>query len=331
MREIIKLVNDIKYEYLLISTTAKKNVDFQLLPNRHINDRLSLNIQIGNKELAEEIFRSIDGRIDNVLIDIERKQSINLWKIAKKNFKISRLYPYKPNDITMEAADRLLLNHFNSDLENKVILVYGTGNIGTKLALRLAERNSKVYLLGRNKDKVNQIITVLNSVSPFYTEEKLCYFDVEKFKGELDGVISLVSGERVIPEVFANFINENGIAIDGGIGNFSEAFISRIIKRNIRILRLDVRVGLPFIEASVNADGNSFFKSYMGVQKINGVTVVAGGIIGKDGSVIVDKIEKPSQVIGIANGIGGVKNESAFTKGDREAIVKISEYISQSK
>lgn len=325
-----KLVDNNDYEYILISTTAKANVKFQVLPNRIICGALSLNILLGDEQLANDFFRYIDGKVKKVLVDVERKQQINLWKIAVANLKKSYLYPYKPNDITMEATDRLLLDHFNSNIQNKKLLIYGTGNISTKLAIRLAERNAKVYICGRNKKKAEKIIKVINSILPSYAEQKASYFNIEEFNRKIDGIISFVSGEKVIPKVFANFINNTGIAIDGGIGNFSEPFISKVIEKNIKILRLDVRIGIPFIEASVNSESNSFFHEYMGSLDINGINVVAGGIIGKEGSVIVDRILKPTQVIGIANGIGGVKSESAITKDDRKSISVLKEYILQS-
>ena len=47
----------------------------------------------------------------------------------------------------------------------------------------------------------------------------------------------------------------------------------------------------------------------------------------KEISVIVNQIENPDQIIGIANGFGGVKNESALSTEERRSIELLSERV----
>jgi len=44
----------------------------------------------------------------------------------------------------------------------------------------------------------------------------------------------------------------------------------------------------------------------MGSAVLSGVPVVAGGVIGRRGSVVIDSVKNPSRVIGIADGLGGL-------------------------
>jgi hypothetical protein len=45
----------------------------------------------------------------------------------------------------------------------------------------------------------------------------------------------------------------------------------------------------------------------MGESEIDGVKVVAGGKIGSPGTIVVDSIDQPSEVIGFADGTGRIR------------------------
>jgi hypothetical protein len=53
----------------------------------------------------------------------------------------------------------------------------------------------------------------------------------------------------------------------------------------------------------------------MGSADLSGVAIVAGGVIGARGRIVVDSIKNPGRVIGIADGMGGLltpEEESPF-------------------
>lgn len=322
--EIKRTITQKNYTFMLVSTTAKHSKRFLRLPDRKINNQVSLNILISDPKEAEKLFKIADGKIPNMLIDVEQKQSINLFQIAKATITRSNLLPYKPNDITLEAADQLFLKHFSGDLAQKAILVYGSGNISFKLALRLAERQAKVYLMGRNSEKVSKLIDTLNLILPSYFGSPIRHFTFEE---DLDGIVSFISAEKIIGSDFASRVKASGLALDGGIGNFTGDFIKEAIQKGIHTLRLDVRLGLPFIEAGINAGNQMFFNEIMGEKIYKNTKIVAGGIIGNEGSVIVDRINHPTQIIGIANGIGGVKSGAEHTIIDKESIETLKKYL----
>src|SRR5699024_864263 len=248
--------------------------------------------------LAHELISEIDGKIDTILVDVEKKQQINLMEIVKGKVKNSLVLPYKPNDITLEAADQLVLQQTKHDLTAKNIIIYGTGNLGFKLALRLMEREANVHLFGRNIQKVNSLIESLNMIKPKFSKAyAMQYSPVDGVR--YDGLVSFVSADKVINEDFANCIKSEGFAIDGGIGNFSEDFIALCLNKRIFVTRLDVRLGNEFLAASISSlnKKNVFFNEIMGSTKLNNQNVVAGGIIGPEGSIIVDRIKEATQII----------------------------------
>src|SRR5699024_1177944 len=235
------------------------------------------------------------------VLDTERKQGISLYHAASLENKID----YKPNDLTMEAADLAILNYFNRDISNKDIGIYGTGNIAFKLALRLSERNARVHIFGRKQRKIKVCIDALKQVT--FDKELIHHGDKDS---RLNSFVSFVSADEVITSDYNNLLKDNTLCLDGGIGNFSKEFISTALENGHDVRRLDVRQSQEIMDGYINSRLNSQFSQIIGRDVINGHRVVAGGIMGQDGQVIIDKIVSPTRVIGIANGIGGVKNES---------------------
>jgi hypothetical protein len=315
-------INYSDYNYLYVSTTAKHNTPMLRLPDRKIAKKRTINFIVTDETTAIDFFHQVDGKIPVIVVDCESKQNIDLYAIAKKYIQKSEVYTNKPNDLAVESTDVLLQHHFSGDLDGKNILIIGTGNIAFKLALRLAERNIQVFIDGRNEHKVRQIVETINMVIPSYSKYEVRKMDANHFEGNLDAIIPFISAEKAISETYTKWLHEASISIDGGIGNFSEDYIASALAKNTKIIRLDVRIALPFMEASIISlfPTFDFFERVSGEKVIEGLNVVAGGIIGKEGSVIVNQIENPDQIIGIANGYGGVKNESALSTEERRSI-----------
>lgn len=186
-------------------------------------------------------------------------------------------------------------------------MIIGTGNISFKLALRLAERNVQVFIDGRNASKVTKVVETINMILPAYSKYKVKKFELNCFDGGLDAVIPFVSAEKVVPDSYAVLLHEFSISVDGGIGNFSEEYIAVALKKKSKVIRLDVRIALPFANASLKtlSPSFSFFENISGERMIENMNIVAGGIIGSEGTIIVDQIKNPQQIIGVANGYGG--------------------------
>lgn len=309
-----------KYSALLISTTAKTSENILRLPNKEFRNNMFANILINSESALENLLTAIDGIVDTVLVDVESKQDIDMYAIAQNTLNISRIIPYKPNDITLEAADQLVSKCLNNNFSNKKILIVGTGNLAFKISLRLIERGAEIIIWGRDERKVGVLTECLNIIKPKYSRSSASPY--KKSISECDGLISFVSSDKVIDESFTSLLKEEGVAIDGGIGNFNERFINDCLLKQISLFRLDVRLGNLFLLASKESyeSDNGFFENVIGTRSIDNIDLVAGGIIGRNGAIIVDKIKKPTQVIGMANGYGGVKSVGELTEVDKEKL-----------
>ena len=312
-------------EYIFISTTSKHNSEFLELPQKYIFNSYCRNVLISDKSRLIDFVQKNNHEDVIFVIDCENKQGISLFDIARSINSI-RCIPYKPNDITLEAADLLLLSHFSNSLTELNIGIFGTGNIATKLAIRLAERNANIFLFGRDEGKIDRLIKVIRQVA--FNEDK-----VEKFNNQvkLDCFVSFVSASEVIDESYVDFLKTSALCLDGGIGNFSKDFIAVGNEKGLDIRRVDVRMGDVILESHIKSLTNNPFLNCIGRKEVEGIILVGGGIIGKEDDVIVDNISNPKTVIGLADGFGGVKRRDCLSDIEKERIHKINEYIRESQ
>lgn len=312
-----------------ISTTAKDATDFKVLPRRYANHRAISCFLINSLNDLKKVIDFFDGQADCFFVDTEAKQSIHLYHEAKSIVQTSKLVSIKPNDVTLEACDLLLRYYFKDDLYGKRVLVIGTGNLASKLALRASERGANVWLTGRSIKKTKTIAKTLNMITPQFSPE-IKVFDYQD-DVQMDAVISFLSGAYWDEELLINSVGNHTYIIDGGIGNFSKEFIRKMTARKITLTRLDVRLGLLYQMLSELDDTKFFLESIYGKSLLGGVTVVSGGFIGDEGAVIVDQIKHPTQIIGIANGMGGVKEMNSLSVSEQTSIQKVKELVSANK
>lgn len=305
-------------KFIFLSTTSKHNKNYLRLPDKHVLNHYYPNFLVSNLKSLKNVINDYNEGDICFVLDTERKQGISLYHAASLENKID----YKPNDLTMEAADLAILNYFNRDISNKNIGIYGTGNIAFKLALRLSERNARVHIFGRKQRKIKVCIDALKQVT--FDEELIHYGGKDS---RLDSFISFVSADEVITSDYNNLLKDNALCLDGGIGNFSEEFISTALENGHDVRRLDVRQSQEIMDGYINSRLNSQFSEIIGRDVINNHSVVAGGIMGQDGQVIIDRIVNPTRVIGIANGIGGVKNESDLSAQEYIKIQEVQSFI----
>lgn len=323
----LKFLQQSNNNSILINNTAKMDMDFKVLPRRSLNEESISCFMINNEYLLKETLLYFDGKVEIIYIDIEQKQEINLYQIAKQLVTKSTLLTVKPNDITLESSDLLIRNHFDDDLYMKNVIVIGTGNLASKIAVRLAERQASVFIKGRTQSKEKKLVDGLNLFLPKYTQPIKSF---EKFLAEEHAsvVVSFLSGQFLEESIIHPIINEKTLVIDAGINNFSQTFIEKSIERHICIFRLDTRIALPYQFLLRDSYVQNFFTDVLGLSETDGVEVASGGFIGPEGTVIVNNIKSPNQIIGIADGSGGVKSNEQLNERDEQRIQTIKQSIS---
>jgi hypothetical protein len=57
-----------------------------------------------------------------------------------------------------------------------------------------------------------------------------------------------------------------------------------------------------------------FVTEVIGKRNLDGFNIISGGVFGEKGDIVVDNIKKPSRIIGISNGRGGVQRDITHNK-----------------
>lgn len=320
----LDFLNKHRIKSVMISTTAKEPTDFLVLPRRVYRDIGIASFMINDIQKVKEVLSYFDGKINHFYIDIELKQKINLYEIAQKYVKKTEIISVKPNDTTIESLDILIREKYNDNLIGKNILIIGTGNLASKAMIRLSERQAQLYVLGRKEDKVNKIISGINLFLPRNTNKIQSFNDISDIN--FDIVISALSNEFKEEITIEEKIYNKTLFIDVGINNFRSDFINFLLNNGNKVLRLDTRVALTYQLIRESKYTKEFFNCIIGSMNIKGVTIVAGGLVGKEGDIIVDQISNPTQIIGIADGSGGVKK--IVSRQEKRNIETIKQYIS---
>jgi len=298
--------SNVKSVIVISTTLRKKTEDMVVLPLRETKFAICGAVTVYEKKAAEKIGRYVDGKVDYILVDAEQKirnlenivQSIN--SIVKK----SKVLTFKNNDTTALAADSLISNLLGN-VSGKKIAIIGSGNIGSKVALQLVERGAKVLIASSNIKKSRKIAAAINILKTKNCKSKIVPKPVSSIAKNCDLLIGFTPGIPVIDYDMVHSMKKEGIIIDGGVGTIQTKAIRTAHERGIRILRLDIRPAFSGL-VSILFETEKFQKKTIGFRNFEGIGIVAGGMYGNYGDVIVDKISNPSKILGIADGKGGI-------------------------
>ena len=267
--------------------------------------RLAEGILAGNLILREtaslpEIIKHFDGLVSRFFIDCEVKAGVNLGAAALGLIPDGKRHFFKPNDFTVEAADEWVAQRMPNLVGSRVAII-GAGNIGSKLAMRLAERGCKVQLVARRIPSIAATVQGLNAILRGSGSVFASSSIAEACAGA-DIIIGCTPGTAVI-DTEAVESSQALFLLDVGNGCFTRGAIAAAQER-----------GLLLEVLSPTAGWEGFLRRYVATRKLqqglgrrqidSGVWIVSRGIMGAAGDVLVDDISQPARVIGVCNGMG---------------------------
>jgi len=287
-------------------TTQDLGNNFEIFPFRYFKNYVCLPIGIKNTAMGIHISKLFDGKVDLIFVDVENKlracQDLfnKIFAVVKK----SKIFPIKGNDFTADSAFSVIFTILKN-LSQKKILIVGAGNIGSKVALKLIECGAQVFIINSTKLSTNKQADAINIMKPAECRSRVKPITKEKIPRNLDCIVGFTRGIPVITKDIVANLKTEGLLLDGGTGTISQSGINEVRKKKAMILRLDIRVGFAHY-ASFIMNTEEFVTKVVGKKKIDGFNMVAGGVIGEKGDIIVDNIKKPNKIIGISNGRGSV-------------------------
>ncbi len=314
LRELNEWIEKIKKESkskkrktALAITVTTQNFPYELkiFPIRYLEKYICLPVGIKNDKIASRLAKYVDGKVDVIFVDAENKLSNckNIFKKIRKIMHHSKIYPIKGNDFTADATFGIVCNVLKDPTDKKICII-GAGNIGSKVALKLLECGAKVYIINSNKNSSLKVTKAINALKPRECVDLAKAITKKQIPLNLDCIIGFTRGIPVITKQVISKMKKNGVVIDGGSGTISTNGITEAQKKNLRLLKVDTRYGfLANTELMIKSE--VLMSKISGIKKFNHVNMVAGGVIGKRGDMVVDDISKPTRLFGVADGKGG--------------------------
>ena len=321
------------------NTTKYSGGDWFFSPILNTFRLIAGSVIVNRVSLAEEIARFLDGKVEYIAVDVEKKipreqygprDVGNIERAVRRTVKKSKLLTFKGNDLTVDAIDCLmgqLVKHDERGLGGKKVVIIGSGNIGFKLALRLVEQGSNVTIVRRDKEKLDTIVKALNYVKPSETMAMISgTTDADSAVVGAQFLIGLTPGTHSISRSMIQAVAPTAVLIDGGKGSFGPDALRCAEDRGLRVYRADIRASFQArVEMLLGME--AILEKNLGRRKIQGVSVVSGGLLGKIDEVVVDNVHAPTQVHGVADGCGDFIR--VLSKDQLECVHIVERYISE--
>lgn len=345
-----KLLSKSNLKHLCVSITTNTSSDIKKLhcaPLRQIDDILIFGFIVYSTKQLQYITKILDRSIDIIFVDTEKKIPFNIGDKFKKNYVFKKntqsnefiefgnlttvlksriknipILEFKPNDITVEHSWHVIRDHFKV-LSKKKIAIFGAGNIGFKLGLKLVESGVNVRLFRRTIEKCMHISNTINLIKPVSTlaESNFSNSPISACYGA-DGIIACANEKSVIKEDYLKSIKPNGIIIDLGKGNLDKKAVIYAKKKNIKVLRCDITETLV---GYIRQNFINYFSNLKMKNSYDGITVISGGYVGEKDTIIVNNSSKPKEIIGVSDGYGNFKEK--LSKKNFSEIKRLKRYL----
>ena len=304
--DILTLVSEInsvskktgKLPVLTITQSINPLIEKLSIPYIHINDSLL----IGNVELKfiddlNDIVKEIDGLVEYILID----ESLNV-NISNFENTTSKIIRYSEENARVNAIESYL-SSIKLLESNKKYLISGINSCSLAFADRLLGNNISFCLYDDSTD------ILMGALSLLMQKSKLLYPKSEATVEVYDGnsVIDVIASFKLNSSLSlqTSSFHTSTFIIDAYLESFTDIFLNDAKGYNMPVYRLDIRAGLSS-EVALRIETQKLISNVLGKNLINEIPVIAGGVIGELGMVVLDSLNHPKKVLGIANGRGGL-------------------------
>ena len=315
------------------NTVKKEQGSFYLTGIRENQKFIYSGAIIFNDTSAKKIAKIVDGNVDFVLVDTEKKTIskrkkiiVNIEKSVKNTIKLSNILTYKGNDLTVQAADTFINNFFLKDIRGeggKKILILVAGNIGVKLGLKLVESGANIYLYRRRKKILKKIVNAINSVIPKGTKAKVKELNsLNSNLGKFKVIVGCTSGKSILTSNHVDSFKQDTWVIDIGKGIFQEKALKKALANNMNLYRLDITPAYNAYLENIETTQKLYNFNLKKSQSHGKLKLVKRGMLTDENSIIVDNVNLPKKIYGISDGYGGFKKIQQNTLSNLQKKIK---------
>ncbi len=262
------------------------------------------NAEVGSIETFKTCIEVLDGRVDYIVYDIALPFDISEFiRDGKSAPKKSVILPYSDMDVWIDSVEYVLLALVPDLLEKHVVVVgqkIEKDSLLANLAIDIGGscRDLGVHTHGDDHSEAN-----LEAIKDAYRKA--------------DVVVGAAVYQPVIEKSWLELCENNPIIVDAGIGTLTPDAAEYAREKGYKMIRVDNRAAMAGMLFSL-IQTHDLITRVMGSGEIDSIPVVAGGVIGERGAVVVDSIDHPTVAIGFADGTGRIHYEP---KNDEEAAI----------
>lgn len=293
--------------------------DFYPTPVRETPELAYAGAIVKNVATAGTIADMVDGKVDYIFVDAEKKirrvyfganDVGNIERAVREHVRASHILTYKGNDLGVEAVD-FLLGQLAVNLGNLHIAVIGSGNLGSKVALKLVERGARVRVYRRNQERLRVITAGINEIKSEHTLSSVVMSDtlLEACDGA-DAIIGCSNEKGIISALSVQGMRAQGprLLIDAGKGCFDADVVN---DARYMVFRIDVSTVQQALFGALVKAHKTFAQSTGRVAFAGeGIRLVSLGLLGRYGEIVVDNIHAPAHIIGVADGKGSLLQDT---------------------
>lgn len=245
------------------------------------------NIMLAEDRLLGPVLRACDGIVDYVLLDTGGSP------LEGKRPSRSRVLSYSDTAMWARAVTTHLVSLAGASLANRSVLLLGVLPLVSRAAMTLSELGATVTVPEESRFPIPD------------DSGRVRRGPMAELIAAAEYVVALSPRKPCVSVSMVEAIRPAALLFDGGIGSLDPEAVARAESRGIRVIRVDMRPTLAATALEL-IGMTRIVEQHMGREDWNGVPVVAGGLIGHRGDVVVDSVTYPTRVIGIADGQGGI-------------------------
>lgn len=204
------------------------------------------------------------------------------------------------------ATSATLLRYSDNEIWAKSIVSIVLKNIGI---------NKEVFAVGES--------TLSHNVKTQLANFNISLLPAEKFS---QGIVILFG--KIDDTISEKLIKDGTLIIDAVLGSVSQKLMSLLGERNVGILRPQMH---SYILAEIDAQlgTNQKHITIQGVGTVNDIRIASGGWVASKGTVIVDNVNRPRKIFGVANGQGFLLADFELSATDRETMKQLESLLAQ--
>ena len=248
------------------------------------------NVMLADGALLPGVLATIDAFSDYILLDPMDTP------LAPGAVEKATLFLYSDHEMWAAATVTQVSLLLERRLRDRAIAMAGVPPLAGRAAFAFAEAGARVYLDAPLAEVLGMGLDELRNLS---------FAPLDEAAADLDAVVCLSPRRPDVSTELVKRIRPGGLLFDGGIGSLAPETLPVAEARGVRVVRVDLRPSLA-ARALEHIGMERVVSTHMGRATWGSVSVVAGGLIGREGDVIVDSIALPTRIIGIADGQGGI-------------------------